>query len=910
MKIQAISSYGQINRKNLSQTSSVKNISQINTEKKPSHFIQISFTGNAEKNFKQFASIAPEHAGVGLKMYYTGGLACVTGEAPNSLINHNNADARTFLPYHSFDNESGGLKVLKVNYDNNKKPILNDLTENFKSVPQNYVLKDGESFVIQDEAVNGKSPFRILEETGISGRTKRIADNLNEMEEIPYRLFELKGAKTKDKIYIIHTKELAKLPKAYGIANDSSYGSYGVYGSHSSYGSHHSSYGAYGSYGSYGGGNCTDLSYADFDRAVVDALPKMNYEKYGNFNPANIWLHDRTAFVTISDMADKSANGEKYFNGLKIHSTLHNPGRNYQGVYENPIEFFKLVAGENDLNELKKNCDFNFLKEIDTKTVRGQFVTDLDKVVTKNIMDPILQNFIDETGRYNLSMATIAGVKLNPQNMSAGTVSMNYGKEMADELTSEMAEGLTNKLASIKTINITNGSTPANMGFNNPHANFGKGMNILSENKSGFNTFKPLIENNLIKNLDEILTAKQLNKKWLINTIADNAEKSNYALSRVFFNDSQISPAKETNLKPSTVLGSLSKYEDGDKLFISWGRPDPQKGYPTILQGFLNVLKDETIPETTKKHSKLLLGAGADPWSSDDIPDWKKIKSLVNEIQTLDGGKYKGNVCYVNGLFPNRLVGCADFSIFTSRYEPCGITPLESFSAGTPTISIRTGGAPDFVTTIQKGGIDKATGFLTQKPFLVNANSLGLPENVSAEKLDKTRIKSSAQEIAQEIKKALSLDEISYKKMSENAFLQKIDWHENAAFNGGRSANTRYLEEVFDVTEDLMPKNKRNINPLNKLIETVSSNVQNAIKTSGENIEKSAKEFAKKNKKIMALIFATSAAISGIVILNATKKAKSLSKNKIIETQNLTQNQNTPNTQTIQKINNPFSKTA
>ena len=69
----------------------------------------------------------------------------------------------------------------------------------------------------------------------------------------------------------------------------------------------------------------------------------------------------------------------------------------------------------------------------------------------------------------------------------------------------------------------------------------------------------------------------------------------------------------------------------------------------------------------------------------------------INEYQKIskierDGieGIFKGNAVYINGLFPNRVVNCSDSGYFGSRWEPCGITPLECYASGTPVISIKT----------------------------------------------------------------------------------------------------------------------------------------------------------------------------------------------------------------------------
>lgn len=40
---------------------------------------------------------------------------------------------------------------------------------------------------------------------------------------------------------------------------------------------------------------------------------------------------------------------------------------------------------------------------------------------------------MDDFNTYNISMTPVAGVKTNGKNFTAGTVSMNYGKEMKSQ---------------------------------------------------------------------------------------------------------------------------------------------------------------------------------------------------------------------------------------------------------------------------------------------------------------------------------------------------------------------------------------------------------------------------------------------------------------------------------------------
>lgn len=759
-------------------------------------FTRLSFTGNPAKNLNQFAFLAPENKAIGLNsMYALGGLGVVTKEAGDSWAKEG-ADVRQFHPYHSFDNEDGLIKVLSKDESGNQV---------FKSVETSYSLKEGENFVVLQAPNNGKSDYRIIEDINVQGSVKTINNNL-ELEETPYKLFKMAGTGEPGKpaVYFIHTKDAAKFQAAYGVGSNAS-GAYGAYG------------GAYGGSGAYGGaygsgGSFDDLSYSKASKAFIDALPKLDKPEHGNFNPGNLWLHDRQAFHALVDVAEKSSSGVDYYNGITSHATFHNPGRNYQGHYDNPIDFFRMVGSEADLKDLKNSPHYGFVKAMADKIQKegkGFYASLTPEEATQisTIFEPVIGKFKDSFGSYNLCEIPIQAVKVNPKNSSAGTVSANYGKEMKNPDMPEIAEGLTKDLASIETKDIVNGSTPANM-KTNEIGDFGRPGNGFNapEIKNGFTPFEVKLNaaGDDVLNLEEIYEAKQKNTKWLTNTIAKATREGKEALNNLFFNGEQINP-KSKNVPSANVLGGLSEYKEGDIVHISWGRPDPQKGLPTLLESFLHFIKREDVTKEEKLRVKLLVGAGGpNPWEP-DAADWKKIQSLMKEIAEVDGGTYKNNACYVNGFFPNRLANACIGSIFTSTYEPCGITPLESYAAGNPVISIRTGGAPDFIRPMLAGKeITNETGFLTKHAYLVKPEVLGGSSELFGDALNDFRRKSLAAEVSDCMKEfsEVAKDKKQFMQMMKNVLLEKTDWPENDAYNGGKSANGLYFNKVFKVNEE------------------------------------------------------------------------------------------------------------
>ena len=805
----------------------------------------ISFTGFAEtKNMNDIASTAPESNHFKrIPEMCQGGLGVVSKEGPASFVKHEGKRVFNFYGIFNYNNPEGAYKFLyhpKEAFPNGLDARGGkdgkDLVHEFVDEKYFYTAKPGQTleefakekgfdpadldYVIQSKpqdkivTINpdgtllekekqfkaSRSPYIILRPTDVKDKIERMSEeSIEKFKKIDCELFEarLPGETINPKLrhFFISTQNLAKRAKPY---------SYNHQG---------------------GGGYLAELANSEMDRAYVKLIPRLNTEKYGYFNPASHWLHCRPTFLIMNYIANESAFGNKYWNGTKTHATFHNPGKNYQGHTSNPLEFFRYVAEPVDIENLKKKPEYKIIKEIDQRgwyeyeaiAARNPKSEEAKKLrAAKEVLDSFLEGFMDDNiGRplYNITMTPINAVKRNPDNMSAGTVSMHYGWEMKNKNMYQIADGLTNKLASIKTIDITNGSTPASLQIDNPDAGFGLGGNILTAKKEGFNTYSTDMP------IEEIVKRKRNNTKWLLDTMAEASKEGK--LNEVFFNSSQIKDGYR-------VLGELSAYKEGDMILMGWGRPDPQKGFPTSLEGFLEFLKSDA-PEEVKLRTKILLGSGNGIWNKDDAgSDIHKIERIMKEIQELDGGKYAKNACYVDGFFPNRLIACATYGLFTSTFEPCGITPLEAFAAGTPSISIKTGGAPNFIAPTR--------GFLTKDAYLMNPEFYNLTWQSGMDVVDEARRKRSAIQIAKCIKDAAGVhgakgDSKEFMDMVKDAITQKVDWHENGAYNNGVSANKRYMNEVWEIDKGWEARNKK---PMRRLV----GHFENAVNRAAEQTSK------------------------------------------------------------------------
>lgn len=823
---------GKINISSLRKAAKVNNASSL----VQNAHIQISFAGNPNKNPKQIAAYATESNYLG-GIYKAGGLGDVAEALPEALAIHakevtydkKDLDVRTFVPYYSFDNSDGKLYVAtKEVVDKIKKgePVYykkDGKQADFKYENVDYKLKNGEAFVLITESKNGSKVDKcfLLDDIGISGNVERVKKDGLEMETVPYRIFKAQTPDRKDQTYMIYTPEMASGKTAYGIYQKYNRSADGTtaYGGSSAYGS--TAYGA-----STGGVNgiaktiadgtfklsgstAGDMFFTEQMRAMEEGIEKLAKQKTDRFDPQNILLHDRFAYVFISDAMQKAKDGDRHYQGLRFVPIFHNPGRDKQGVYANPFDYYRVVATKKDVDALHADKNFKKIEEISKKVITGTATAE-ESGQAYNFFKSYFPNLIDSEGTFNMTMIPIAATKEQPDNCKPGNVSKFYGIETRS--LPDIAQGITDKLDEIEeyTVDVVNGAKPANMAIDKQDGFFGSGtLNSIFKDVNDPRHYTPF---KATDSPEVILRAKSKNKENLINIIAEATKevesgKDKDAIAKIFFNDTKMNGIRGNDKDLPLALGGFSEFKEGDILLTSWGRPDPQKGLVTTLAAFKETLKDESIPLETRKHLKLIMGAGGgnDAFRGENS-EWLSIQNLIKEIGELevDGKKgiFKNNAVYINGLFPNRIANCADLGVFTSRWEPCGITPFESFATGTPVLSIKTGGAPDFIT-------EGKNGFLTKSAFMVSADVLSLNANATYDELDKARVEHSAKEVAQALsekylapfkekgthKAKMQKYEENQKKFIENCLAQKIEWHNNNAYNGGRSALDLYAHD-------------------------------------------------------------------------------------------------------------------
>jgi len=748
------------------------------------------------RNIHQIAEFTPECTGTGLSEMAQGGEGVVGFELGESLNKYERikgipVDDRKFFPIWNHANPKGGHKFLihagiktedlpdtmpaKAFISGEIGQTKEDIARNLKISPE-YI-----DYVVQSKP-NGNKPeslskYNIIEPTGAKGVVEFPSSvTLGEMEKVPYQIFKLSENNPsyvkfaqKENNYFIYTPQWARTAKPY---------SYDCHGN--------SSFDA-------------EIVNSNGMRALAKTLAnQMNTDEFGYYKPASFVAHDRPASTFMLHLSNMSAMGDKEVNGMKAHKVEHNPSFDYQGRTYNPFQMISVVGNEKDIEKLKTHPQYSVVaKAFYNGGLDSSSLSDREKFIAKNVIEPYVEPFKDYFGGYNITKIPIVGVKRNPANFSLGSVSWHFDAEMKSLETPDAAKGLTGDYAGIETKPVANGVTIANLRFDERDAQFGRGDNKLSkpESTKGFTPFKYDGTN-----VEEVLRAKEKNARWFTKLMWKEGRKGQDTLNKLFFNKDQIQSGQK-------VMGYLSPLKDGEIIIFGLGRPDTQKGFPISTGSALHFFNRKDIPQEMKLKVKFLFGAGK--WS-EEHPHYKAIERDWKEICELDGGIYKHNFAYIDGFTPNRLNACTHFGSYTSEYEMFGITPIEAKAAGSPSSVTATGGFMDYT----KDGVN---GFTTKDVVMGKPEKYGLSYADSAETLEKARIDHQIPQVSDNYKRMIELytyDHKGYVEMCRKNLEEKVDWHNNSAYNNGKSANRRYIDEIFESSKGWGARFKGTMNKL------------------------------------------------------------------------------------------------
>lgn len=866
--------------------------------------VLITFTG-ADKDMSKIHSVSVEDNIFGLNIYKAGGQGSIAEQITTALT-LDGMDARGVVPYISPGNQESGIKVLCVPSEMDPNKLPGTMPEKyFKAYPidtpletiakeQNttidrilYVAHDPADFVKTTDGSLSKekeSKYIVLKRMGIKREIERIDETaLDKLKKIPYEVFKWETTKNAKRMengvlvernipvvrYVIHTADLAKAPKIYAydmFSNDNP---------------------------------LTSLFFRDFSDAAIDMLPEL--AEKDNYNPASVIGHCRTGFGVTESVIDRSVNS-KFYRGFRVVDIFHNPTPHYQGEVHSPFDMLRYKARPEDWEKLRKIPQYRQLVDIDARFRAGHRPSNEEWLMIDKVVKPFLKNYLDDEFRYNLSITPIIGKMTNPENIDANHVSHTFAKAVMEY--NDLAKGLTYKFRQARDMGLPIGGRPNGCNIDSwdldsPKKPFGNESNGLSLDLSWYNPYNPKTDD-----IAHIIKQKRANTEGFLKLLGSCYDErvndiSNYVniinkkdkLNKLFFSDAQIKDG-------CYVLGGISNYDPKDIVIMSWGRSDPQKGYPILYEAYYQMLKDPKIPEEFKLHTKLVTGSGPEPWKQ-GADDFEAMKSIMYKIQTEFGGKYKGNIMHTNGPIPNRLTTASTYTIFSSRYEPQGQTPLEGLLAGAPPGSTNEGAAGEAVITAAENKA-KANGFRTKYAYMKNVEDLGFGaidlSTISHGQKEAKRFELTAAELKDimfDMNKVYREEPKLYEKMIENGVHALMDWHNNHAINGGRSSLQLYTEDGFEIPKGWKGRNK---NPLKRLVGEFGTMTENITRETTNALGRKVSEVQNRWVKAAAVTGISLTAIGSGLYLYYKKKTANLGSS-IAEPPKSTEN--APVTQTV-----------
>lgn len=552
--------------------------------------------------------------------------------------------------------------------------------------------KDGKTIYTGQDltkvSVNELQPGQFFELEEVAKKTMQWAEN--DADEI--NLYKVKGTEH----YMVYTDATAKMPKPYQNAG----GGY-----------------AYGSDGSVIKSSQGD-AYAKFNKALVEMLPDM---KKGGVNPEHILLSDSQSANVFEYVQEKALKGDEYFKEAKASYIMHNIGSGYQGETSATNMFYNFATKE----------------QIDLVKQDPHYIKAKQEGSTENYFKQFVTAAIDEKGSTNASMVPIHYAKQGIANLDA--VSEIYAESAAKNPL--VAKGLTGHLNEGYDKGwfggILNGfdddsfnpEKPIGMTFykekyernvvdkdGNPIKGTDdkalKEMVEIHDETTGI-THKPFELWKKDAPLGEIINKKQLNAKNMFQRLYKGANPD-YAMGMA-------GKGKLIGHIDKKWTEQIDKFIAGDKsakvnVFSSWGRGDFQKGLDIVLDAFIAHTKTDE-----GKNSVLIFGG--------EIPENSEGEKFRAKLDKALAQGMEGRVVYMDGFAPNKpLAAISDSCLFTSRFEPCGLTDFEAMLHGgaSPIVVGTQGLAQKNFNPGEKiiDGVDKTTGYKTEHEFYMSHDDM------------------------------------------------------------------------------------------------------------------------------------------------------------------------------------------
>ena len=391
--------------------------------------------------------------------------------------------------------------------------------------------------------------------------------------------------------------------------------------------------------------------YAKFSKAAVefmDDIVKDKAKTSKDFNPATVVCSDSQTAYVIEYMAHKATNpSEKSkFEGINPTYIGHNLGPGYCGETSMQNMFVNLGATPEQISKIEHDPVYE------------------DKIKGDNYFRPYVEKALDETGcpsavQIPLYWADKGYVK------SFSVVSEDYADSIANN--PQAAHNIYNSAKELYKNGVFNGIMNP---LNDPAVDPTKELMNQRYNEDCVDTdgkvypkFDVYPENPTYEDIQKV---KNSNKLKLLERLS---AKDTTIITGNPKRTAKINPENPSSdvIKPELI--KMIKEGKGSEVpvFVSWGRTDTQKGHDITLNAFEKFAKTEE-----GKNAILILGAGLDKGRESAIVS-QKVESM------LDDPDLKGRIVHIEGWAPAyALASAGDAAIFSSRFEPCGLTDLEA----------------------------------------------------------------------------------------------------------------------------------------------------------------------------------------------------------------------------------------
>lgn len=441
--------------------------------------------------------------------------------------------------------------------------------------------------------------------------------------------------------------------------------------------------------------------YAKWSKAAVKLLPEAIKDKSKdtkfNFNPATIICSDAQTAYVQEYMAQESVKDVQNnpYEGIKPTYVGHNMGPGYCGETSMQNMFVNLGATPDQIDTI----------EHDPMYKQG--------ILGDNYFKPFVEKVLDETGTASAVMIPIhytqkdtAGGKGYAKAFTV--VAEEYAKNLAEN--PQAAHNIHNHLKQLYSEGTFDGIlNPLNDTSVDAHKPLPNALyNEDCEDTDGtiYPKFEIYPEN---PTYDEMRKVKNGNKLKLLERLSadDNTIVTGNPNRTAKINPEAPEGSTVPVIKPELL--KMIKEGKGNEvpLFVSWGRIDTQKGHDITLKAFEKFAKSEE-----GKNAILILGAGLD--------NGEESKRVEKEIaKMLQDPELQGRIVHIDGWAPAyAMASAADAAIFSSRFEPCGLTDLEAMKYYcTPIVTNTQGFKQKNFDPRNPDEADKATSFKTTHEF-------------------------------------------------------------------------------------------------------------------------------------------------------------------------------------------------